>query len=252
MKLNFTPDNSFEVLDEILSQHVVKPLSLNPNKSIVTSFTELEVKIFQQVSDVDLITVIRDNLEKILNALLHNFPENIFWDFDCVVSCMVNQALLADAPIVVLENFSNKIVLLMNMFGRESEIRFRYIHDFIYGFDWARWVKKKPHQRANSEPFCFNFLDDLLCKGEEILQRIKKDDFKYPHISEKRYRNPFCFSREPEDECRLLTYLAANECIPVAAWEWNTVTVWDKPFYQIREDASEQLNIRKKGIGNRE
>ncbi|MDY6901925.1 MAG: hypothetical protein SWZ49_28210 [Cyanobacteriota bacterium] len=246
MKLNFTPSSSFQVLDEILAQHIVKPLSLNPNQSIITSFTELEVKLFQQVSDIQIIAIIRDNLEKILNALLHNFPENIFWDFDFVVSCMLRQALLADTPIDFLENFSNKIVLLMNMFGRESEIRFRYIHDFMYGFDWARWVKKKPHHRANTEPFCLNFLDDLLCKGEEILQRIKKDDVNYPQISEKRYRNPFCFSREPEDEHRLLTYLATRECIPVAAWEWNTVAVWDKPFYQIREDASKLLNIAKK------
>ncbi|MEL6457219.1 MAG: hypothetical protein AAFQ91_03045 [Cyanobacteria bacterium J06621_15] len=252
MRLHFKPDNSFQVLDEIIAQNVVNPLSLNPNKSVITSFTELEIKITQQVSDVELITIIRDSLEKILNALLKNFPENIFWDFDFVVSCMLNQALLADYSTDVLEDFSNKIVLLMNMFGRESEIRFRYIHDFTYGFDWVRWVKKKPSQRANTEPFCFDFLDDLLCKGEEILQRIKKDDVDYPQISHKRYRNPFGFSREPEDERRLLSYLAARECIPVPAWEWNTVTVWDKPFYQIREDASKQLNIRKKGIGNKE
>ena len=250
MKLNFTPNNSFQILDEILAQQVVKPLSLNPNQSVITSFTELEVKIIQQVSDTKLIIIIRDNLEKILNALLHNFPENIFWDFDFVVSCMLNQALLADYPTDVLEDFGNKMVLLMNLFGRESEIRFRYIHDFTYGFDWARWVKKKPLQKANTEPFCFDFLDYLLCKGEEILQRIKKDDADYPQISHKRYRNPFGFSREPEDEYRLLSYLAAHGCIPVPAWEWNTTTVWDKPFYQIREDASKQLNIVKKGVGN--
>jgi len=246
MELNFTPSNSFQVLDEILTQQVLKPLSLNPNQSVITSFSELEVKVIQQVSDVHLITIVRNNLEKILNALLHNFPENIFWDFDFVVNSMLRQALSADVPGDILEDFGNKIVLLMDMFGRKSEIRFRYIHDFMYGFDWARWVKKKPHQRANTEPFCLNFLDDLLCKGEEILQRIKKDDVRYPHISEKRYRNPFCFSREPEDERRLLTYLAACECIPVAAWEWNTVAVWDKPFYQIREDASKQLNIERR------
>ena len=127
-----------------------------------------------------------------------------------------------------------------------SEIRFRYVHDFMYGFDWARWVKKQPDQRANSGPFCQNFLDDLLCRGEEILQSIKKDDVKYPQISQKRYRNPFCFSREPEDERRLLTYLAGCECIPVAAWEWDSVGVWDKPFSQIREEASLKLNIAKK------
>jgi hypothetical protein len=246
MKLNFTPSNSFQVLDQILVQQVAKPLSLNPNQSLITSFTELEVKVVKQVPDVYLMTIFRDTLQKILESLLHNFPENIFWDFDCIVSSMLEQALSSDAPVDVLEDFGKEIVLLMDMFGRESEIRFRYIHDFMYGFDWARWVKKKPEQRANSQPFCIHFLDDLLCKGEEILQCIKKDDLKYPQISKKRYRNPFCFSREPKDESTLLTYLAARECIPVPAWEWNAVGVWNKSFSQIREEASLKLNIGKR------
>ncbi|MGB3652801.1 MAG: hypothetical protein WBA41_16520 [Rivularia sp. (in: cyanobacteria)] len=245
MKPNFTPSNSFQVLDKILTQQVAKPLSLNPNKSLITSFTDLEAKIIQQSSDVYLIAMLGDTLQRILDALLHNFPENIFWDFDFIVSSMLKQALSSDAAVDILEDFGNKIVLLMDMFGRESEIRFRYVHDFMYGFDWARWVNKKPKSRASLEPFCIHFLDDLLCRGEEILQSIKEDDEKYPQISNKRYRNPFCFSREPEDECRLLTYLADRSCIPVAAWEWDTVGVWDKPFYQLREEASLKLNIAK-------
>ena len=246
MKPYFTPSNSFKVLDEILAQQVVKPLSLNPNKSLITCFTELEAKIIQQSSDVILITVIRDTLQKILDALLHNFPENIFWDFDFMVSSMLKQALFAKDKIALLDDFCNKIVLLMDMFGRKSEIRFRYVHDFMYGFEWARWVQKKPHQRAHLEPFCLNFLDYLIGKGEEILQRIKKDDFQYPKISEKLYRNPFCFSREPEDEYRLLIYLAADKSIPVPAWEWDTVGIWNKPFYLLREQASLNLNIPEK------
>jgi hypothetical protein len=245
MQLNFTPSNSFQVLDKILAQQVTKPLSLNPNQSLITSFAQLEIKVVQQVPDIYLMTIFRDTLQRILESSLHNFPENIFWDFDFIVSSMLEQALSSDAPVDVLENFGNKIVLLMDMFGRESEIRFRYVHDFMYGFDWARWVKKKPQQRANSQPFCLHFLDDLLCKGEEILQSIKKDDVKYPQISDKRYRNPFCFSREPKDERCLLSYLAAHECIPVAAWEWDAVGVWDKPFYKIREEASLKLNIQR-------
>ncbi|MEO1558550.1 MAG: hypothetical protein AAFS12_02600, partial [Cyanobacteria bacterium J06632_19] len=206
----------------------------------------LEIKVVQQVSDSYLVTIIYDTLHKVLDALLHNFPENIFWDFDFIVSSLVKLALSAEKKVEILEDFGNKIVSLMSMCGKESEIRFRYVHDFIYGFDWARWVKKKPKHRANSNPFCIHFLDYLLCKGEEILYSIKKNDAKYPQISGKRYRNPFRFSREPQDEYRLLNYLAACESIPVAAWEWNTVGVWDKPFYQLREDASQKLNIAKK------
>ncbi|MGD1911239.1 MAG: hypothetical protein ACFB2X_10385 [Rivularia sp. (in: cyanobacteria)] len=246
MKPNFTPNNSFQVLDVSLAQKVVKPLSLNPNKSLITSFTQLETRVIQQVSDVNLILVIRDTLQRILDALLYNFPENIFWDFDLMVSSMLKQTIFAENKVDLLENFGNKIVLLMDMFGRKSEIRFRYVHDFIYGFDWAGWVQKKPPQRAHLEPFCLDFLDNLIRRGEEILQRIKKDDVKYPQISSKRYRNPFDFSREPDSEHRLLTYLAARDCIPVAAWEWDAVGIWDKPFHLLREQASLKLNIPKK------
>jgi hypothetical protein len=246
MKPNLTPNNSFQVLDEFLAQQVVKPLSLNPNKSLITSFTELEGMVFQQSSDESLIAILRDTLQRILDALLHNFPENIFWDFDFIVSSMLKQALLADDKVNFLEDFGNKIVLLMDLFGKDSEIRFRYVHDFMYGFDWARWVQKKPDRRADSEPFCLHFLDDLLCKGEEILRSIKEDDVKYPKISVHRYRNPFCFSREPDSEHRLLTHLAARKCIPVAAWEWDAIGVWNKPFYLLREQASTKLNIPKK------
>lgn len=246
MNKDLTPSNYFHILDEILAGKVIKPLSLNPNKTLITSFAELEVKVIQEVSDPELIITFRDTLQKILHALLHNFPENIFWDFDFLVNSMLIQALSTDSTTDFLEDFGNKIVLLMDMFGKESEIRFRYIHDFMYGFDWVRWVKKKPNYRATSQPFCHHFLDYLLSKGEEILQRIQKDDERYPHISGKRYRNPFGFSREPEDESLLLNYLAIHDCIPVAAWQWHAVGVWNKPFYQIREDASLKLNITKK------
>ncbi|AFY56761.1 hypothetical protein Riv7116_4333 [Rivularia sp. PCC 7116] len=246
MKPDFTPNSSFQVLDDILAQQVVSPFSLNPNQLFITSFAQLEVKVVRQVSDSYLVTIIYDTLHKVLDALLHNFPENIFWDFDFIVSSLVQLALSAEEKVEILKDFGNKIVSLMGMFGKESEIRFRYVHDFMYGFDWARWVKKKPNYRANSDPFCIHFIDHLLIKGEEILHSIKTNDAKYPQISGKRYRNPFCFSREPQDEYRLLNYLAACKCIPVAAWEWNTVGVWDKPFYQLREDASQKLNLAKK------
>ena len=124
MKPKFTPNNSFQILDESLAQQVLKPLSLNPNKSLITSFTQLETRIIQEVSDVNLITIIRDTLQRILDALLYNFPENIFWDFDFIVSSMLKQTLLAENKADLLENFGNKIVLLMDMFGRKSEIRF--------------------------------------------------------------------------------------------------------------------------------
>ena len=247
MKQNLIP-SQFELLDEILAQQSINPLSLNPHKSLTTSFVELGNLVTQKTRDLELVESLRETLEHILDALLQNFPENIFWDFDFIVSSMLRQALVADAgAISFLESFGNKIVSLMELYGRQSEVRFCYAHDFMYGFDWAKWVQKEAQTRTVIEPFSLTFLDYLLTRGKEVLQLIKVGDPKYHRLAENCYRNPFGFSREPEDERRLLIHLALNQQIPVAVWNWDARPVWDKPFHQIREQLSLKLNIAKNG-----
>ncbi|WP_414588269.1 hypothetical protein [Scytonema sp. PCC 10023] len=246
MKQNREITHPFQLLDEIIAQHTASPLSLNPQKTFATSFVELGNSIAEKTCDIPLINSLSDTLERMLDAMLHNFPENIFWDFDFIVSSMLRQALVAQTSAVsFLESFGDKIVSLMELFGSQSEIRFRYVHDFIFGFDWAKWVQEEPQTRAVIEPFSLTFLDCLISKGTKIIQLIRVGDARYHQLREQCYRNPFCFSREPEDEQRLLTYLAAQQLIPVAAWNWNAQPVWDKPFHQLREQLSLKLNIPK-------
>jgi hypothetical protein len=247
MTQHLTPIHSFQLLDDILSQYAVHPLSLNPHKTTITSFVALGNAILEKTSSAQLIITLKETLERILHALLDNFPENIFWDFDFIVSSMLNQALVAEeSSVCFLESFGDKIVSLMNVFGKESEIRFRYVHDFIYGFDWAKWVQKDAQTRAIVEPFSLTFLDCLLARGKEILQLISVGDSKYHQLgTQQNYRNPFCFSREPEDEYRLLICLAEKQLIPVATWNWNACPVWNQPFHQIREQLSLELCIPK-------
>jgi len=245
MKQNLIP-SQFQLLDEILAQQSINPLSLNPQKTLTTSFVELGNLVTQKTHDLQLVASLRETLERILDALVQNFPENIFWDFDFIVSSMLRQALVADAgAIPVLESFGDKIVSLMDLCGRQSEIRFCYVHDFVYGFEWAKWVQKEALTRAAIEPFSLTFLDYLLTRCQEILQLIKVGDPIYHRLTGKYYRNPFYFSRKPEDEHRLLAHLALNQHIPVAAWNWDTHPIWNKPFHQIREQLSLKLNIAK-------
>ena len=246
MKQNLTHIHSFSILDEIIAQQGINQLSLNPQKTLATSFVELGSLITEKTTDIQLITFLQNTLERIISAYLDNFPKNIFWDFDFLVSSMLRQALVADDAVEFLNCFGNKIVSLLELFGGESEIRFRYVHDFIYGFDWARWVQKEPETRAKEEPFSLIFLDYLLAKGEEILQLIYDNKANHYKLCDKGYRNPYCFSREPEDESRMLTYLAVNQLIPVTAWNWNAQPVWNKPFQQLREQLSLKLNIPNK------
>ena len=239
-------NHSFQGLDELLKQQNIKPLSLNPHRTLSTSFSALGNWIVQTTDDLQFIKVFRETLADILQSILRNFPENIFWDFDCLVISMLRQALLAEKGAdYFLKFFAEKIELLMDLFGNKSEIRFRYLHDFIYGFDWAKWVQKEPKARNLIEPFNPAFLDYLLSRGQEILQLICLGDRQYHHLCENLYRNPFDFSREPKDEIRLFTYLAGQKLIPVAAWDWNVSPVWNKPFHQMRESLSLELHLVK-------
>ncbi|RUT03048.1 hypothetical protein DSM106972_053560 [Dulcicalothrix desertica PCC 7102] len=229
----------FQAIDQIIIQHKITPLSLNPHKNIITSFRDIGNIIAERTDDTQLVQCLFTTVERIIHAQVCNFPENIFWDYDFIVYSMFEQAVSAkEGAIRYLEVFGNKVVELMSMCGCSSEIRFPYLHDFIYGFDWARWVQKDPVNRANIQPFSLTFLDCLHNKGKELLHKISIDDERYHHISTRSYRNPFCFSRDPKDEYKLLTYLAEYQLIPVSAWNWNATTIWDKPFDQLREQVS--------------
>ncbi|MEH2070468.1 MAG: hypothetical protein V7K47_20295 [Nostoc sp.] len=245
MKQELTPTHTLQLIDKILAQHCIKLLSLNPKKKIITSFTELGNLITEQNIDIKIITTLQETLECIVCTQLQNFPENIFWDFDFMVSSMLRQALVADEGAVdFLKIFGEKMFYLMEMFGINTEIRFRYVHDFLYGFDWARWVQKDPKNRAKVEPFSLVFFDYLLNKGKELIQRISYGQITCYKLCDTGYRNPFSFSREPEDEYRLLTYLAQQELIPVAAWNWNASPVWNKPFQEMRQQIALKLDIQ--------
>jgi hypothetical protein len=245
MKHDFAPTNSFQILDEMVAKPAINLLSLNPQKTLITNFTELENLVLETTSNLDILASLRDSLSVIVYVQLQNFPGNIFWDFDFMVSSMLRQALVADEGAVdFLESFANKMTLLTDLFGSHQEIRFRYIHDFIYGFEWARWVQKEPQTRAHIEPFSLVFLDYLLMKGQDILQHINIEKSTSYQLCDTGFRNPFTFSREPEDEYRLLTHLAAKELIPVVAWNWNASPVWNKPFQEMRQELALKLNIQ--------
>ncbi|MEH1970424.1 hypothetical protein [Nostoc sp.] len=245
MKQKLTPTHTFQFIDEILAQQSVNLLSLNPQKTLITSFAELGNLSAGQNTDIQIIITLQETLESIVFTQLQNFPENIFWDFDFLVSSMIKQALIAEEGAVpFLKSFGKKMVYLTEMFGNKTEMRFRYVHDFMYGFEWARWVQKEPQKRAHIEPFSLLFLDYLLIKGKELLQRINHGQITSYKLCDTGYRNPFTFSREPEDEYRLLTYLAEEQLIPVAVWDWNASPVWNKPFQEMRQQLALKLNIQ--------
>ncbi len=185
-----------------------------------------------------------DGLARVGDAQVRAFPGNLFWDFDAFAASVRRQAEVSADPLALLEEVCGIACRLMELFGALSPIRFRYVHDFMYGFDWARWVARDPEARRRVGPFELPFLRYVFRRGHELVALIARDDAKYGKIPTGTHRNPFDFSRSPEDEQRLLEDLSAQGLVPVTAWESDAKAVWDRPYAAIREERARELGLR--------
>ncbi len=182
-----------------------------------------------------------ESMTLIIDASQLHFPETIFWDFD-----FLGAALLAEYPDANELRFrAEQIVGFHKVYGQNSIIRFRYVHDFTYGFDWAKWVGRAPELRADFGPFSPEFLDHVQNRGQELLQLIEEDDETYPKLPDGNPRNPFVFSREPSEETQLFETLAERNLLPVKAWETDSEARWQEPFAKLREEVAAELGITK-------
>ncbi|MFY0580088.1 ferrochelatase [Cystobacter fuscus] len=82
-----------------------------------------------------------------VGVLVEDFPDNIFWDLDHLACCLWK----AGGP-DEMRAFAGRVVALCRGFGNKSELRFRYAHDFLFGYDWARWVAREPGSARASGP----------------------------------------------------------------------------------------------------
>lgn len=181
----------------------------------------------------------------VAESQLESFPENIFWDFDFYLASIHDEASRSADYAEHLEKVTVITVKLMRMYGQKSTIRFRYVHDFIYGFDWARWVRRGVEARVRVNPFSLDFLQQVESRGRDLLSLIEADDDVYPKLGGDGSRNPFPFFREPKDELRLYRRLAAEGCIPVEAWRVDARPDATRDFDAMRERAAQSLGIRR-------
>jgi len=179
----------------------------------------------------------------VAEAQLDSFPENVLWDFDYYLSSIHAQARETSSYAAHLERLMDRTVGLMRLYGQRSTIRFRYVHDFIYGFDWARWVRRDSSARKDSGPFSLRFLEQVERRGKDILTLIDEDDALYHKLSGSGSRNPFAFSRDPDDELLLYRRLAERGCIPVEAWRLDARPDASRDFDALREEVAEGLGL---------
>lgn len=181
-------------------------------------------------------------LAAIALAELGSFPNNLFWDLDYLAMSLARQALTSEQPARLLGEVAAEVVALQRVFGGH-EIRFRYAHDFIYGYDWVKWVNKAPEERCGVGPFDLPFLRALHRRGEELLDLIEADDATYPRLRGPEARNPFGFAREPWAEERLHRSLAAEGSIPVESWRLDASPRWDRPYQRLRAERAQALGL---------
>ena len=47
----------------------------------------------------------------------------------------------SEAELLVADRFA-RMARLQHAYGRDTPIHFSYVHDFVYGYDWAKWVAR--------------------------------------------------------------------------------------------------------------
>jgi len=232
-------------LHEIQSRLEATPggaLTLDPSRTHATPLPDL-VRSLASPGELEPLAVLATSVAA---SQLDNFPENLFWDFDGFLGSAHRQALRSSDYVSHLRKVADVTVSLMTLYGQRSQIRFRYVHDFMYGFDWARWVRREPEEREGIEPFGVRFLDQSKRRGLHILELIGQNDAVYPQLDGDFARNPFPFSREPEEELRLYQDLSARGLIPVPAWRVDAEPVWDRDFDALREERAQTLGLGRK------
>lgn len=221
------------------------PLTLAPGRRRATPLVELVERLLRPDAKLPdgVPQAFAEAMAGIVEAQLRAFPQNLFWDVDFLAASILRAALAGAEPAAHLHEAAELIASLQDLFGHGTAIRFRYVHDFVYGFDWAKWVRRGPDERADIGPFDLPFLRYTRARGAELLALIAQDDAKYHQLRDEAHRNPFAFSREPEDESRLFADLADQDLLPVRAFCTRAQPVWDRPFAELREQRARALGL---------
>jgi hypothetical protein len=226
-------------------RETIGPLkSLSPEGRNATPLVEIGERWITRDVPSALGSAFASSLAAIVEAQSRGFPDNLFWDLDYPAAALFNAAI--QAPELATERLARStdaVVALQGVFGMQSPVQFRYAHDFLYGFDWARWVARNEAQRATVGPFDTPFLESMLSRGREILEQIAVHDASYPSLPKGEPRNPFRFQRDPRSEEALHRDLAERGLVPVEAWRHDAAPRWDRPYRALREARASELGL---------
>jgi hypothetical protein len=193
--------------------------------------------------DDDALVALADGVADLCSAQRESFPDNLCCDLEFLVAQALRGARPRPDPAAALTRQFAQMSRLQRLYGGDTAIRFRYVHDFVYGFDWAKWVGRDPDLRAQVGPFDPEFLGHLERRAQALFELIDADDEVYGQLGGEHSRNPFPFSREPADELRLHRDLAARGLVPVAAWDADARPCWRRPYAALRVARAAALGL---------
>ncbi|NRA31948.1 MAG: hypothetical protein HRU17_01285 [Polyangiaceae bacterium] len=215
----------------------VAPLrgTLNPKASRATSLVQLGESLSPPVGAA---------LADIALSIVRSFPGNLFWDFDWCAQTLTQIEWEGSAA---LNRTVSAVTELQELFGPRTAIRFAYAHDFIYGFDWAKWCWADRAAREYCGPLSEPFLEAMRRRALEIQTLIVEEDRVYPSV--KGPRNAFGFARDVASERRLHRALVQACGIPLRAWEQGATPEIDRNYRAWRSVTAERLELAK-GAGS--
>lgn len=232
-------------VDRALEARGVSRLTLDAGRTHARPLRQIADALLGDAEPPGLADAFADGLSRTAYAIAEHFPGNLLADLDHLAASVLREARAAEAPAAHLRASFDEIEGLHALFGRGSSIRFRYTHDFVYGFDWAKWVRREPEGRSRVGPFDLVFLRAMRIRGGELLALIEQNDATYPRLEGEHARNPFAFSREPDAELTLYRDLAARDLVPVRAWTFDAPSVWDRPFAEERVARAAVLGLER-------
>ncbi len=172
------------------------------------------------------------------------FPNNLYWDLDLLASTLASQSSDARDACARIARIATLLRQVHVLFGLHSVIRFRYTHDFLYGYDWARWMARRPPGAPFVGPYDVEFLRYVAQRGQQLQQVITSgSDATYGVLPVGEFRNPFPFDRSPDPEVRLHDRLARECLVPVPAWEAGGRPDFARDFSQERLARAREMGL---------
>ncbi len=233
-------------VDRMIDEASPQRCSLSPDRSRARPLSEIIDAISGRYEPIrgtqSLVDALSLGLAEVARAQLRAFPGNLFWDFEFMAASVMREAVDSAGPAQLARTRMQQIAGLQHLYGRETAIRFTYVHDFVYGYDWVKWIARDPPPRRHHGPYSAAFLHYMETRGQQLLALISSDDRKYPTLRDRRPRNAFPFSREPANEVRLHQDLARRRQLPIEAWKIDANPTWNRRYAAIRAERARVLS----------